>query len=107
MDWIKFNIENNHWFGNWHYFRYFFPEYELIGLPGKLFVNALKAIAPILVFVLVSSALSNAGDGIGSRFKTVIILYCSAGKRSKRAATILRRAGYKNVYYIEGDIENI
>lgn len=53
----------------------FFPEYGIIGLPGKLFVSALKAIAPILVFVLVCSALSKASDGIGSRFRTVIILY--------------------------------
>ena len=38
------------------------PQYEIIGLPGQLFVNALKAAAPILVFLLVCSALSNAGD---------------------------------------------
>lgn len=52
-----------------------FPQYSLIGLPGELFVTALKAVAPLLVFVLVASALSRAGDGIGSRFKTVIVLY--------------------------------
>ena len=51
------------------------PQVYLLGLPGKLFVSALKAIAPLLVFVLVASALSKAGEGIGSRFKTVIILY--------------------------------
>ena len=51
------------------------PQYEMIGLLGQLFVSALKAIAPLLVFVLVASALSKAGEGIGSRFKTVIILY--------------------------------
>ena len=51
------------------------PNWTVIGLPGKLFVSALKAIAPILVFVLVASAISKARSGIGSRFKTVIILY--------------------------------
>ena len=51
------------------------PNVTIIGLPGELFVSALKAIAPLLVFVLVSSALSKASSGIGSRFKTVIILY--------------------------------
>ncbi|ADC46837.1 transporter SDF family [Methanobrevibacter ruminantium M1] len=51
------------------------PQYKLIGLPGELFVTALKAIAPILVFILVASALSRASEGIGSRFKTVIVLY--------------------------------
>ena len=51
------------------------PQIEILGLPGQLFVSALKAIAPLLVFVLVASALSKAGEGIGSRFKTVIVLY--------------------------------
>lgn len=51
------------------------PDWEIIGFPGEIFVSALKAIAPILVFVLVASAISKARGGIGSRFKTVIILY--------------------------------
>lgn len=51
------------------------PKYSFIGFPGELFVSALKAIAPLLVFVLVASAISKARNGIGSRFKTVIILY--------------------------------
>ena len=29
------------------------PKWTIIGFPGELFVSALKAIAPILVFVLV------------------------------------------------------
>ncbi len=51
------------------------PKWSIIGFPGELFVSALKAIAPLLVFVLVASAISKARGGIGSRFKTVIILY--------------------------------
>lgn len=51
------------------------PKWTIIGFPGELFVTALKAIAPILVFVLVASAISKARSGIGSRFKTVIIFY--------------------------------
>lgn len=51
------------------------PQYTILAFPGELFVSALKAIAPILVFVLVASAISKAGSGIGSRFKTVIIMY--------------------------------
>lgn len=51
------------------------PDWKIIGFPGEIFVSALKAIAPILVFVLVASAISKARGGIGSRFKTVIILY--------------------------------
>ncbi len=46
-----------------------------LGLLGDIFVGALKAIAPILVFVLVISSLANAGEGIGKRFRTVIFLY--------------------------------
>ena len=51
------------------------PQLTMIGIIGESFVSALKAIAPILVFALVSSALSRAVEGIGERFKTVIILY--------------------------------
>ena len=51
------------------------PEWTIIGFPGEIFVSALKAIAPILVFVLVASAISKARSGVSSRFKTVIILY--------------------------------
>ena len=53
----------------------FAPDLKFIGFFGEIFVSALKAIAPILVFVLVTSAISKAKQGIGSRFKTVIFLY--------------------------------
>ncbi len=46
---------------------------EVVILLGSLFVGALKAVAPILVFFLVISALCNA-KGAGN-MKTVIILY--------------------------------
>lgn len=52
-----------------------FPKASFFGIPGTLFIGALKAIAPILVFLLVSSAIAQAVNGIGSRFRTVIILY--------------------------------
>lgn len=51
------------------------PQATAIGVLGNLFVGALKAIAPILVFVLVISSLSQATNGIGKRFRTVIFLY--------------------------------
>ncbi len=51
------------------------PNWTFIGILGNIFVGALKAIAPILVSILVLSALSKAGSGIGSRFRTVILLY--------------------------------
>lgn len=51
------------------------PGVTALTLPGNLFVGALKAIAPVLVFVLVIASLSSAGEGIGSRFRTVIFFY--------------------------------
>lgn len=53
----------------------FFPKAEAIGILGNVFVSALKAVAPVLVAVLVMSAISSAKQGIGKRFRTVIILY--------------------------------
>lgn len=52
-----------------------FPSGTGIAILGKVFVGALKSIAPILVFILVLSAISKASSGIGSRFRTVIVLY--------------------------------
>ena len=51
------------------------PGMPVISILGVAFVGALKAVAPILVFVLVISALANASGNIGGRFRTVIILY--------------------------------
>lgn len=46
-----------------------------IGVLGNVFVGALKGIAPLLVFFLVMSALSNVGKSHGGVIRTVIILY--------------------------------
>ena len=51
------------------------PKWTVIGILGKVFVNALKAIAPILVALLVASSIAKAKGGLGARFRTVIILY--------------------------------
>ena len=51
------------------------PGAQWISLFGDLFVGALKAIAPILVFVLVSSALVQGQEKLDSRFALVLILY--------------------------------
>lgn len=51
------------------------PGWTAIDILGKMFVNALKAIAPILVMVLVASSIAQAGKGLGSRFRTVISEY--------------------------------
>ncbi len=38
---------------------------------------------------------------------SIIIVYCSAGIRSKRAIQILEKLGYENLYNVEGGIENL
>ena len=50
------------------------PDNGIIPIFGNLFVGLLKGVAPVLVFVLVISALANASGNIGGRFKTVIFL---------------------------------
>lgn len=53
----------------------FVPKATGIAIFGDIFVGALKGIAPILVFVLVTSSLAQASSGIGKKFRTVIVLY--------------------------------
>ena len=51
------------------------PSATVVAICGDVFVGALKAIAPVLVFVLVMSSLANAKGGVGKRFTRVIALY--------------------------------
>ena len=51
------------------------PQWTGIGILGIVFVSALKAIAPILVAVLVAASIAKAGGGLGPRFRVVISQY--------------------------------
>lgn len=51
------------------------PEATGFALFGSLFVSALKAVAPILVLLLVTSAISNHQKGVQTNMKRIIILY--------------------------------
>ena len=51
------------------------PNIDPLVMLGELFVGALKAIAPVLVFALVLSALAASKPGLGSKFRVVMILY--------------------------------
>ena len=51
------------------------PTASFLSLPGTLFVSALKAIAPVLVFVLVISSLANGQTKFDQRFGFVIFEY--------------------------------
>lgn len=46
-----------------------------LGIFGSIFVGALKAVAPVLVFVLVLAAVSNQRIGADTRIKPIILLY--------------------------------
>ncbi len=52
-----------------------FSNLSFVALLGSVFVGALKAVAPVLVFVLVTSALAQGNDKLDRRFITVICLY--------------------------------
>lgn len=54
------------------------PRLAVISWMGTLFVGALRAVAPILVFVLVMSSLANSKGGAGANMRTVIVLYMSS-----------------------------
>ena len=54
------------------------PKVTVIGLLGELFVGALKAVAPVLVFFLVMGSLAQHKDGQKSNMGTVIGLYLIA-----------------------------
>ena len=51
------------------------PSATAIGILGTLFVSALKAIAPVLVAVLVMASIAKASSKLGSRFRNVIFRY--------------------------------
>ena len=52
-----------------------FPKAQWIGMFGTIFVGALKAVAPVLVFVLIASALCQSKEKMGKQFITIIFLY--------------------------------
>ena len=51
------------------------PGIGAFSMLGDLFVGALKAIAPVLVALLVTSSIATAREGLGSRFRTIITIY--------------------------------
>lgn len=51
------------------------PKAQWIAIFGKIFVGALKAIAPVLVFVIVAAALSQTHGGLKKQFTVLIFRY--------------------------------
>ncbi|MFD1806116.1 serine/threonine transporter SstT [Pasteurella oralis] len=48
---------------------------EKVGVLGTIFVRSLRAVAPILIFVLVMAAIANKKIGTKSNMKSIVILY--------------------------------
>ena len=55
-----------------------FNNLSFISLLGSIFVGALKAVAPVLVFVLVIASLAQGNDKLDRRFGLVILLYMAS-----------------------------
>ena len=68
------------------------PHMTWVGELGTLFVSALKAVAPILVFVLVASALAQGTSKLDKRFGAVIFLYLFTTFLSAVVAVLTSRA---------------
>jgi serine/threonine transporter sstT len=51
------------------------PQFTVFGMLGTVFVNTLKAIAPLLVFFIVMSALAQHKEGHETNMKSIVILY--------------------------------
>ena len=54
------------------------PQFTIVSWLGTIFVGALRAIAPVLVFVLVMSSLANSKGGAGANMRIVIVLYMAS-----------------------------
>ena len=55
---------------------YFFPAFaSWLSILGKLFVSALKAVAPVLVLILVTAAIANQRVGTTTHMRPVLMLY--------------------------------
>lgn len=67
------------------------PQITVIGILGNMFVGALKAIAPILVFVLVLSSIACAKSGSNGNMKNVLFLYALGTVASALVAVIVNR----------------
>lgn len=66
------------------------PEGQVyVSMLGDLFVSGLKAIAPLLVFVLVSASIARHNKGSNARLKPILVLYVIAMCLSAAAALIM------------------
>ena len=77
------------------------PNLTVLTILGSLFVGALRAVAPVLVFILVVSALASSKSEGGGNMKTVIILYVLSTFLAAVAAVIFSFASPVNITLAE------
>ncbi len=71
---------------------YLIPQGQsFITMLGDLFVSGLKAIAPLLVFVLVSASIARHKQGADAKLKPILVLYVLAMALSAATALIMTR----------------
>ncbi len=65
------------------------PGLPYINLLGTAFILSLKAVAPVLIMAIVITSLIGRSEGLGSRFKTVIILYLLSSMAAAAVAVVV------------------
>ncbi|MEG0920626.1 MAG: serine/threonine transporter SstT [Comamonas sp.] len=81
---------------------HFFPEAAAwLSIFGKLFISALKAIAPVLVLVLVMAALSNQQAGTSTHMRPVIALYL-LGTLAASVVGVIASMLFPSTLYLQG-----
>lgn len=74
---------------------------------GELFVKSLKAIAPILVFVLVSTAIATKEVGVQTKMKPIISLYITGTFLSAIIAVLISFAFPVDLVFLEGTQQSL
>ncbi len=82
------------------------PEAGIIALPGSLFINALKSVAPVLVLLLVMSALVNAQGNHTGQLRKIIFLYLFSTFSAAVVAVITSFAFPVKMQFIQAAREN-
>ncbi len=62
---------------------------ESVGLLGSLFVGALKAIAPILVFILVAASIANQKKNQHTHMRPIVVMYLAGTFFAALTAVVL------------------
>lgn len=84
----------------------FMPEWaKAAGLLGSLFVGALKAVAPLLVFVLVMSAIIGHKQGQKTNMKPILLLYVLGTFLAAAVAVVASFLFPSNLHLVAGATE--